>query len=208
MTEQAQEQTTPETDENQEETQEQKNLTWEEHQRELRRVGKKEKSEGRNTERAALLEALGVDDLDAAKEMLDDYRYIQEAAKTEDDETQEELEKAREETKRLKAEKQEALQLADARLVDSELKSALISEGVDAKRVKKILRDPDIEKPSVEDGEVDGVSEYVEAAKKEWPELFSRREHVPESPAPSNGANPEQDARAKADFQRQYARNF
>jgi hypothetical protein len=195
-------------DQEEQETKEEKNLTWEEHQRELRRVGKKEKSEGRTSREKELLEKSGAESIDEILAAYEAHKLTEAEMQSEADKEKQRAAKLEEQLNTLKSEREEALKLADERLVDSELKSALISSGVDASRVKKILRDPDIEKPSVEDGEVEGVENYVKAAKKEWPELFSKKERVPESPEPFTGQDPAKDNEARAAFQRSYARNF
>lgn len=66
MTEQAQEQAAPagEQVQNQEQQQESRTLTWEEHTRELQRVGKKEKNEGKKSGVSELLERSGAESAD------------------------------------------------------------------------------------------------------------------------------------------------
>lgn len=212
MTEQAQEQAAPEnTEEPQTEPEQARTYSHEEYQAALNKVGAKEKREGRTTERQTILEELGFDDLEKLKGVVEAHRLMEEEVQSEAEKLQQQVSEKDAKIAEANEARDNALKLADSRLVDSELKGALIDAGVSAERVRKILNDPEIEKPGVEDGKVSGASleAYVESAKKEWPELFgAKTERVPESPVPSNGSNPEADEKARQDFQRSAARKF
>jgi hypothetical protein len=78
MTEQVQEQPATENTQSQDTTQEQRTLTWEEHQAELKRVGSKEKKQGKSAAETALLEKSGAGSID---ELITAYTSAQEVAR-------------------------------------------------------------------------------------------------------------------------------
>lgn len=145
-----------------------------------------EKREAAAAKEREIAESLGVT-VEEAKQIIADHKAVQEATETEMERLQREVAEKDAAIASANEEKQNALRLADERLVDSEARTALVGSGVDPKRVHKILGDRDLEKPTVSEGKVEGVDDYVEAARKEWPELFKPAATIPGSPEVSSG---------------------
>lgn len=180
------------------------------HTKEFERVGKKMRSEGGEAREKAIADEFGVS-LEEAKQMIADYREIQVATETETETERKAREKAEGERDEAKQREADALKLADRRFVESEAKIALVEAGVNASRIPKLLSDPDLPTPAVEDEKVTGTEAFVEAAKKEYPEWFgngklSGFDGVP--PGDPDGATKEQEQANKEIAARQIHRMF
>lgn len=112
-----------------------------------------------------LLESLGVSDLEAAKEALRKQREAEEAAKTEAQRLAEERDAA-------KAQAEAAMQQAHETLKSAALQGALRDAGINPERIAAAVRLVDRTSLAVENGEVTGVAEAIEALKGESPEWF------------------------------------
>lgn len=157
-------------------------------QNDLKKIGAQEKRDGRTSKEREILDRAkqyGVESLDDVFSRLEEHQTLRQQNETDAERLEREKKAAEAERDQYKSEAEKASQLADQRLIEAELKGSLISAGVDAKRVRKILADPDLEKPTLDDkGEVQDVDKYIEKAQQEWPELFgqSRDDHIPPSP--------------------------
>lgn len=147
------------------------------------------RSQGRDAEKNRILKELGVDDLEAAKSALSEYRTIEEATQTDVERIQAERDALKNERDAFQQERDEALKLADARLVNAKTETALLTAGVDAKRIPKILGDSSLTKPTLQDGNPTGLDAFVASAKEEYPEWFggSNPAAVPQTPGGSSG---------------------
>lgn len=151
-------------------------------QEDLDKVAGDARQSGRKTREKELLEALGVDDLEAAKAALA-------AAKAAEDAQKSELQKATEERDRLKAEAEAAKAEAHAARLDAALERALRDSGLKPERLGTAMRLADRSSLEVTGSEVKGVTEAVEAIKKESPEWFGSPGSPPDASGGTNGSN-------------------
>lgn len=124
------------------------------------------RKEGRQAAERHLAESLGAS-VEEAKKIIADHRVAEEATKTE-------IEKKDGEIQTLKQRAEQAEALAESRLIDAEMRSALIAGGVPAERVGDALRLAGRDSITVkEDGSVDGLDASVEALKGSSAYLFA-----------------------------------
>lgn len=117
-------------------------------------------------EQRRVLEALGVQDVDSAKAIIDAAKAADEAAKTE-------LQKAQEENARLKAAADAATAKATNTLVLSKVENALRDAGINPARVEGALLLAPLSEVKVSDnGAVEGVEDVVKAVQAKSPEWF------------------------------------
>lgn len=122
-------------------------------QADLNKIAANEKREGRTS----VLAELGVEDLDSLKEIVTTYNEAQAEA-------QSDLEKLEAERDTLKEQVKAANKLADDRLIEAKLETALIGAGVPADRVADALRLADRSNLSVgENSTVAGLEDAVTA---------------------------------------------
>ena len=141
-------------------------LTREDHIRELKRVGKKEKAEGQQKAINDLLEKTGAESIDDVLSAYSEYQGIQEAVTTEAD---------RERTAREKAEAK--AQAAEDRYTGTlktyALRDALRDAGINPERLKGAMRLADTDALEIDsEGNVSGLEDVIEAVKEEAPEFF------------------------------------
>lgn len=134
-------------------------------QEDLNRVASREKKEGRAGAKREILEELGVDDLEAAKEAIAAKTQREEEQRTE---TEKALAKAAE--AEAKAAKKEAE--LEQRLHDSTVKDALLEAGVDRKNVSRIVSMVTVEVGADEEA----ITEAVEELREDLPNLFTEQE--------------------------------
>lgn len=123
----------------------------------------------RKAEEAAtrkVLEQLGVDDVEKAKQII-------EARKAADDAAKSELQKAQEENERLKSENTKVSERAHKVLVLAELKGALRDAGINTSRLDGALKLADLDVVKVaESGALTGIEDVVKSVKDASPEWF------------------------------------
>lgn len=109
----------------------------------------------------------GFESLDQVEELAKAYHATEEEQRTDLQKANTELDTLRPKVTSLEAENQR-LQ------VESELKVALAAEGVAPKSIRKMLNDPDLPRPQLEEGRVPdtGISQFIEKAKEEWAPFF------------------------------------
>ncbi len=150
----------------------------------------KYKGDARKEARNALLKDLGFEKPDDLKSFVNEYRGVQEAAK-------DDIERRDERIQELENHNREVLAKANARVVSSELRSALMAAGVNPDRLKVAARLADTSEVEVkDDGTVDGLDDVVEGVKDEAPELFGE----PKPPTVGRGSAPGGSASARLDF--------
>ncbi len=152
------------------EQQQSRTLTWEEHTRELQRVGKKEKGEGRTARENELLEKTGAESIDDVLSAYTEYQGIQEAVTTEADRANERAEKLEKRAKT--AEERYTNTLREYALRDS-----LRDAGINPERLKGAMRLADMSALEVDsEGNVANIESVVEAVQQEAPEFFGTSE--------------------------------
>jgi hypothetical protein len=141
--------------------------------------------------RDALLKKLGFEKPTELENFVTEYRQLQEDAKSETD---------RERDARLAAEQErdKYRSLADTRLVDSELRIALLNAGVPSDRVAAAAKLVDRDSVQVDNGAVSGLEEAVQSTVDSMPWLMGeatqptyRAADTTQLPT-NNGADPQQ----------------
>lgn len=119
----------------------------------------------------------GFESLDQVEELAKAYHATEEEQRTDLQKANTELEALRPKVTNLEAENQR-LQ------VESELKVALAAEGVAPKSIRKMLNDPDLPRPQLEEGKVPdtGINQFIEKAKEEWAPFFGAQQGGGEKP--------------------------
>lgn len=173
-----QEQQTPETPE--------KGFT----QEDLNKIAAKEKREGQQAAINDLLQKTGAESLEEVIAAYSDYQGIQEAVTTEAERAQKEERKLQKKVADANARAEQAETLAETRLVDAEMRTALIDAGVPAARVGSALKLLGRDGLSVKDGKVEGHSEAVEALKGSDSYLFEAPTQTVPRTAPEVDAKP------------------
>lgn len=143
-------------------------------QADLDKIAGSARETGRKAAEKQLLEALGVPDLDQAKAALAAAREAEEAGKTE-------LQKAQERAAELERKAAEAEATALQVRLDAALEGSLRDGGIKPERVAAAMRLADRSALSVEDGQVKGLSEVIEALKAESPEWFGATVKAPDA---------------------------
>jgi hypothetical protein len=149
-------------------------LTWEEHQAELKRVGSKEKKEGRTAREKDLLEKAGAESLD---EVIAAYQAQKQV--------EAEMESAADKAEKAKAKAEERAQAAEERYTNTlrtyAIKDAFRDSGINPERMKAAMRLADMSALEVDgNGEVSGIEDVVAAVQEESPEWFGSTE--PQAP--------------------------
>lgn len=165
------------------------------HQSELNRVAGNTRGEGRNAREQEIAQELGVS-VEKAKEIIEAHNQAEELTKTEIEKKDEELRNKDAALAQANQEKEDALKLADRRLVTSELRASLIAAGARADRVSRLVRDADVSKVEIQRDEAAGTEEVknleavIETAKQETPEWFDADyEPVIATPGGSGGGD-------------------
>jgi len=146
-------------------------------QADLDKIAGESRDSGRKAAEKALLDALGVTDVEAAKTALAAAKAAEDAQKTE-------LQRATEERDRLKAEAERAQALAATTLAGAKIEGALRDAGINPARIEAALKLVDHSAVKVEGLAVEGVAEAVAALKAATPEWFGS------SRAPETGGPP------------------
>jgi len=145
-------------------------------QDELNRLFAKEKKDARSAERAEILKALGADDIEKVKEILEAQRQAEEAKKTEIEKANERDRQAQEEIARLKAEQEKTLAQANEQLLKMEVMREVVSyKDANGKPFRSeavndvilVLDRSGVEKQ--EDGTFKGIKEAVDKVAKDRP---------------------------------------
>lgn len=134
-------------------------------QADLDKIAGNARQDGRAAGQKELLEALGVQDIDAAKVRIEAAKAAEDAQKTE-------LQRLVEERDAAKAEAAKQAQVATTALVVTRLEGALRDAGLKGQRLASALRLADLGSLKVEGTEVKGVAEAVAAVKEASPEWF------------------------------------
>lgn len=149
-------------------------------------AGNRAKDAAKSAEKAAyerLLTELGAESLDDIKEGYKGFKVVQEETQTETDKAKVEAERIKGERDEARKATEEALKLADDRLIQADLKGALRDGGIQAEYLPLALRLADTSTVEITDGEVQGISDVVEAVKKASPVWFDvEYERLPRTP--------------------------
>jgi multidrug efflux pump subunit AcrA (membrane-fusion protein) len=149
-------------------------------QADLNRLLAREKNDGKRAGQSELLQALGVNNLDEAKEIIAARKAAEDAALSDAD-------KARKEAEREKAEAATAKAEAAREKLDSRIERALVRAHIPDDQIELVAR-----MVVVEDGaDQDKVNDAVEDLKKKMPQLFEEPDpnRAPD-PAKPPGSNP------------------
>ena len=131
------------------------------------------RGEGREAAINDLLKKTGADSIDDVLVAYTEYQGIQEAVTTEADREKERADKLQTKLQAAEQRAEKAETLAQDRLVDAEMRSAMLEAGVPPDRVNSALRLAGRDAVKVgEDGTVEGISEAVEALKGSDSYLF------------------------------------
>lgn len=173
MTEQqSQGQSTPETTSTPGETQAQTEQTFS--QEEVNRiVGQRVRKAADATRREAATQN-GFEDFDTFVSAANAYRESEEAAKSE-------TEREREARLAAEEERDKYRSLADTRLVDSELRIALLNAGVPSDRVVAAAKLVDRDSVQVDNGSVSGLEQAVQATVESMPWLMGEAPQQPQT---------------------------
>lgn len=116
--------------------------------------------------RGAILKDLGVEKLDDLKGIVEDHRAVQQATESEVEALQRQLNEE-------KTSREQAISKANARVISTELRSALRNAGVPEDRLKFALKNADTSEVEVDDeGNVSGLDGVVETLKEEAAFIF------------------------------------
>lgn len=149
-------------------------------QADLNRLLAREKSDGKRTGQAELLQALGVTNLDEAKEIIAQR-------KADEDKLLSDTQKAQKEAEREKAEAATAKAEAANERMQARKERALIRAGIDDGQIELVARLIDVDN----DADQDTVNAAVEELKTKMPQLFEEPDpsKVPD-PSKPPGSNP------------------
>jgi len=150
-------------------------------QEEVDRIAGQARTEGRSAAEKALLEQLGVSDLDAAKEALRVAKEVEDAKKSETERLQEQIKTLEEEKDRIASGALEAL-------TNSKIELALKDAGIKTERLAAALRLADKSLIKSDGGEIEGVSEVVSGIKNESPEWFGASLTAPDASGGSSSS--------------------
>jgi hypothetical protein len=152
------------------EQQQDRTLTWEEHQAELKRVGSKEKKDGRTARENDLLKATGAESIDDIISGYTEYQGIQEAVTTEAD-------RANTRAEKMEARAKTAEERYTNTLREFALRDSLRDAGINPERLKGAMRLADLSALQVDgEGNVSGIEDVVAAVQQEAPEFFGTSE--------------------------------
>lgn len=166
-------------------------------QEELNRLFAKEKKDARSAERSEILKALGVDDIEKVKQILETQRQADEAKKTEIEKAQEKERQAQAEIERLKSEQEKVIAQANEQLLKAEVMREVVGfKDANGKPFRPeavndvflLLDRTGIEKQ--ENGTFKGVKEAVEKVAKERPHWLVETQTANSwrgTPKPNNG---------------------
>jgi hypothetical protein len=147
-------------------------LTWQEHQAELKRIGTREKKQGRTARDSELLETTGAESIDDILSAYQEYQGIQEAVTTEAD-------RANERAERLEKRAKSAEERYTNTLREFALRDSLRDANINPERLKGAMRLADMSALQVDkDGNVSGLEEVIEAVKEEAPEFFQSQDRL------------------------------
>lgn len=142
-------------------------------QKDLNRLLAREKSDGKRVATAEVLQALGVQNMDEAKDMIQKLREAEQAQLSDAEKAKNAAELAKAEADKAKADA--ALERKLARI-----ERALIRAGASEEHIDRVSRLVDVE----DDADQDKINEAVEALKEDMPALF-------EAPGETNGRAPD-----------------
>ena len=143
-------------------------------QEDLDRIAGESRKDGRGVAEKDLLKALGVESLDAAKAVLQAAKDAEDAQKTE-------LQKAQEETVRLRDEAAAAQADAKSSRIQTALELKLRDAGINPARAAAALRLVDPSKLDVNGTEVTGLDDAVKELKSQSPEWFGTTASPPDA---------------------------
>lgn len=147
-------------------------------QADLDAIAGRTRAEARQAAEKEILQALGVDNVDAARAAVEAARAAEDAQKTE-------VQRLTDERDRLAKEAEEARASANATFAMTRVEGALRDAGIKPDRIPAALRLADLGGITVTGTEVSGITEAVESVKQASPEWFGPT--VPSAPDASGG---------------------